>query len=115
MPKTYDCDKHDSRRARTSYCPDCMEAFANRRDPNTMTGDERAAEFRWWGEVLTIPFSDLHQRIEELVGRTVWTHEMGTSGIGRLIEEARTREHPTPQEIINRIPPEKRIVVVTDE
>lgn len=115
MAKSYDCDKHNGQKGLTSYCPDCMEAFANRRDANTMTGDERAAEFRWWGEILTIPFSDLHQRIEELVGRNVWTHEMaGQAAVDRLIEESRTRQHPTPQEIFDQIPPEKRIIVVTE-
>jgi hypothetical protein len=112
MAKTYDCDKHPAQQALSSYCPDCMEVFANRRDPNTMTGDERAAELTWWGAILTIPFGDLHQRIEELVGRGVFTHEL--VGWPRLIEEARTRQHPTPQEILDQIPPEKRIIVVTD-
>src|SRR5688572_14752915 len=108
MAKTFQCDKHPSQTKLSAACPDCSEAFANRRDPNAMTGDERAAELRWWGTIVTIPFGDLHQRIEELVGRGVMTHEI--IGWDRLIEEARTRVHPTPQEILNQIPPEKRIV-----
>lgn len=110
MAKTYICPNHQ--RELSAECPDCMEAFTNRRDPNIMTGDERAAELRWWGDILTIPFGDLHQRIEELVGRGVFTHEM--IGWDRSIEEARTRKHPTPNEILNQIPPEKRIIVITD-
>jgi hypothetical protein len=113
MPKTYTCPNHQ--RTLTSYCPDCCEAFANRRDPDTMTGDERAAELRWWGDILTIPFSDLHQRYEELVGRGIFTHEFaGEAAVELLIEEARTREHPTPGEILNKIPAHKRIIVELD-
>lgn len=117
MSKTYQCDKHPGQEGLTSYCPDCMEAFANRRAPDAMTGDERGAELMWWGTILTIPFDDLHQRIQELVGRSVWTHELaGQAAFDRLVEEARTREHPTPQEIFDQIPPEKRIVVrLTDD
>ena len=109
MPKTYICPNHH--RELSNYCPDCIEAFSNRRDPNAMTGDERAAEFDFWGPICTIPFGDIHQRIEELVGRGVFPHEMETSSIERLTEEARTRQHPTPQAIFDQIPPEKRIIV----
>lgn len=74
MAKVYICDKHG--KPQESFCPDCMEAFENRRDASTMTPEERASEFEWWGSMLTIPFSDLHKRIEELAGRSVWTHEL---------------------------------------
>jgi len=40
-----------------------------------MTPKERAAELMRWGNILTIPFDKVHQRAEELVGRSVWTHE----------------------------------------
>lgn len=113
MSNTYQCDKHGTTHKRGEFCPDCAEAFASRRDPDTMTGDERAAELIWWGEILTIPFGDLHQRYEELVGRPVWTHEFATPA--SLIEEARTRAHPTPQEILNKIPSHMRVIVVEVE
>lgn len=108
----YICPNHQ--RVLSDCCPDCVEAFVNRRDPNTMTGDERAAEFDFWGPICTIPFGDIHQRIDELVGRNTWTHEL--SDPDRLREEARTRRHPTPQEIFDQIPEGKRIIVVrTDD
>lgn len=109
--KTYVCPNHQ--RNVSGPCPDCVEAFANRRNPNTMTGDERAAEFDFWGPILTIPMGDLHQRIDELVGRNTWTHELANPD--RLREEARTRHHPTPQEIFDQIPPEKRIIATLDD
>ena len=110
---TYQCDKHPGQSALTDYCPDCMEVFANRRNPDEMTGDQRAAEFRWWGTILTIPFDNLHQRIQELVGRPVWTHELaGRAAVDLLIEEARIRKHPTMAEILDKLPQGKRVIVI---
>lgn len=57
-------------------CPTCMAAFPNRRDVATMTVEERAQEFEQWVGVLEIDFSLMHQRLEELAGRPVWTHEL---------------------------------------
>jgi hypothetical protein len=103
MPtKPYVCDKHGSVHRRGDWCPDCVQAFANRRSPDTMTGEERAAEFRWWGTIVTIPWEDLNQRFSELVGRRIWTHEYATPAV--LIDEARTGTHPTAREIRDRIP-----------
>lgn len=108
--KTYQCEKHGTTHQRGSFCPDCAAAFANRRDPDTMTGEEREAELRWWGDILTIPFGDLHQRYEELVGRGIWTHEFANPE--PLIVEARTRTHPTPQEILAKIPSHVNVIAV---
>lgn len=58
-----------------------------------MTGDDRAAEVaRWLHEPMTVAFDVMHQRVEHLVGRPVWTHELATD---HIIEEARTWAHPT--------------------
>lgn len=111
---TYTCPNHQ--RVLSDVCPDCAEAFAHRRDPDTMTGDERAAEFDFWGPICTIPFGDIHQRLSELVGRPVFTHELaGDAACRKLQEEARTRVHPTPREILEQIPAHKRIVISLDE
>lgn len=74
-------------------CPACVERM--QRSVESMTGDERAAELEHWGEqVLTVEFADLHRRIEQLVGRPVWTHELGTVGWVNLVAEARSQQHP---------------------
>lgn len=74
-------------------CPECVAVM--QRPVSEMTGDARAAELEHWGSiVLTVEFSDLHKRIEELVGRPVWTHELGTDRFANLLREARTWEHP---------------------
>jgi len=110
MPENYACDKHGSSHQQGDGCPDCAEAFANRRSPDSMTPGEREAELRWWGTLLTIPFSDLHQRYGELVGRPIFTHEFADPDALRI--EARTRTHPTPQAILDKIPSHVRVIVV---
>lgn len=44
-----------------------------------MDKEERVRELRkLLEESLAVPFPEAHKRIEELVGRPVWTHEMAT-------------------------------------
>ncbi len=111
MAKTYICDKHGT--PQESSCSDCMEAFTNRRDASTMTPEDRASEFEWWGSILTIPFDDLHKRIEELAGRSVWTHELAHPE--QIIAEIRTGQRATLADVLDKIPASKRIVVAVDE
>jgi len=77
-----------------------------------MTGEERAKEMELLFGALEIPVRMVHERIEELVGRPVFTHEMGLNSDG-LIQEARNRQHPSLREVVDLIPPEKRIIVIT--
>lgn len=94
-----------------TWCPGCLAAFDYRQNVESMTGDERAAELEGWVGILEIPFDLMHQRFEELVGRPVYTHELGLNWEG-LVEEARNpRNRPTVEQIINLIPEEKRIVI----
>ena len=85
------CHIHETSCEDNQSCPDCVESYEALPDADTMTGDERATELEAWCGPLEIEFSLVHKRIQELVGRPVWTHEMGTSGMPRLMEEARTR------------------------
>lgn len=77
-----------------------------------MTPEERRAEYRSWGGILEIDFSKVHQRIEELVGRPVWTHELGTSGIPYLEHEILTGEHPGLDGVMAKLPHDKPIIPV---
>jgi hypothetical protein len=106
----YSCDKHGISVPAGTPCPDCVEAWTNRRAPNTMTVTERADEFRWWGNILTIPFPDMHKRIEELVGRPVWTHEL--SNPGALIDEIESGERATMETVVDKIPEGKPIIFI---
>lgn len=92
------------------WCPTCTAAFPERRNADQMTGDERAAELALWYGPLEIEFALMHQRIEELVGRPVWTHELIAEE--RLIEEARTRDHSKSAEVFTEFLKGKRAIVV---
>lgn len=93
-----------------SWCPTCVAAFPHRRDAATMAPEERLAEFDQH-RILEIPFDLLHRRIEELVGRPVWTHELASRNIERLRTEILSGEQPTMAQIVEKGPAEKRVVV----
>jgi hypothetical protein len=84
---TYTCPHHNLELE--DACPQCLEFLANPPAPDTMTGDERVAELLRWEGIVTVPFPLIHRRIEQLVGRPVWTNEMGSDGLLGLIAEAR--------------------------
>lgn len=95
--KTFTCPTHDVVVAitpDTKGCPDCNAFLDNPPDPAQMTGAERRAELDRWGRILTVSFDRMHGRIEALVGRPVWTHEMATGGWDALLDEAESWDHP---------------------
>jgi hypothetical protein len=102
----------------TDYCVNCS-AFYRGEQPikptrtDLMSGDDRAIEMEKLGGKLSIPFDLVHVRIEQLVGRGVYTHEMGLNWKG-LVEESRERNHPTIEQIIDLIPAEKRIIIISE-
>jgi len=79
-----------------------------------MTADERVAELKSIGGPIEVPFDLMHGRIEALVGRPVFRHEMGTTGWPNLLREARwDGDRASLEEIIELIPAEKRVVIET--
>jgi hypothetical protein len=95
-------------------CPVCTAEWENRRDAAAMSPEERAAEFDSWGPVLEIDFEKLHQRIEELVGRPVWTHELARTDL--LRHEILTGIRPSMEGILAKIPPHVDVIpIVIDD
>lgn len=93
-----------------------MAAFDSRRAVATMSPSERATELQLWSGPVEIPFRQIHRRIEELVGRPVWTHEMaGRQGFGALENEIMAGEPATMGDIVAKVPSEKLIVVELSE
>ncbi len=92
------------------FCAHCTAAFERRRDAEKMTGAQRAAEMEK-RRILEIPVPLAHKRIEELVGRSVLTHEISLNWDG-LVEEARSRKAPSMTDVIGLIPEDKRIIAV---
>jgi hypothetical protein len=90
-------------------CPECVAALS--KDVSVMDPGERAAEVRWWAEnVLTVPFADLHKRIEDLVGRPVWTHELANPDL--LAKEIETGCQSSLQDVLDKFPVDKPVIVV---
>ena len=94
-------------------CQTCIDAFPNRRDVKTMTVPERIEELKGWFGVLEIDFRLMHQRIEELMGRPVWTGEIAYPD--SLFRELESGERATLADVIDKVPHDKELfVVVTD-
>ena len=88
------------------------------KDARDMTGPERREELDRilhgkQDEVLT--FGECHHRIEELVGRPVWTHEIGLAPDRLLAEAAGEREHATVAEVLNDLLKAGKPVIVLGE
>jgi ferredoxin len=91
-------------------CPTCTAEWEDRSDAASMSPEERVAEFESWGSVLEIDFPKLHKRIEELVGRPVWTHELARPEL--LRHEILTGDHPTLEGVMAKLPADKPVIVV---
>lgn len=74
-------------------CPKCVEEYQALRHPDDMTDSEVEAEMNHWRGAMWIPFDLIHRRIELLVGRPVFTNELGLNYDG-LIAEAKNRLNP---------------------
>jgi len=85
-----------------NFCPTCLKDFETRTPADAMSLSERVAELRLLCGPLEIPIDKLHQRIEELMGRSVWTHELArfTSLIDAL-EASGEADHIPIEEVIS--------------
>jgi hypothetical protein len=110
MAERWTCERHSTEQVGPVPCPPCQQAFENRLPASELTGDERAAILQQLAAQVTIAFSDLHRWVEELVGRPVWTHEMGDWEA--LVEEARTQEHIGIEEVIAKLPWDKPVLLI---
>ena len=112
MSNAYTCPRH-SILIEGVPCPECLALWPNLPHPLEMSGEERVAEMTLLAGITTVPFSMIHQRIEALVGRPVYTHEIGTDWEGLVAEAGNQAPPATMQEIIELIPEPKRLVVET--
>ena len=71
------------------------------------------AIFQLFENKLCMPFGVFHEAMEKALGRPVYTHEFSSEGNERLKREILgEKSEPTMAEIINLIPPEKRILIL---
>lgn len=71
------------------------------------------AEFQLEQDRLCVPFDIFHKAIEETLGRPVFTHEFSLNREELKQELYGAKEAPTLEEIINLIPEDKRIIILT--
>lgn len=87
-------------------------AFYENKLYEKMSPKERA-QFQLVQDKLCMPFDVFHEAVEEALGRPVWTHEFAFNREGLIKELNGDQEPPTFEEIINLIPEDKRVIVVT--
>jgi hypothetical protein len=104
---TYTCEKHNISDL-VSWCPACVSEFENRQQPATQA--ERIAAFRTIPDQLTIPFSDIHQWMTEIMGRDVFTHEFARPDL--LLAELEDGHTATLNEVLGKLPADKPIILV---
>jgi hypothetical protein len=95
----YTCPKHNLTQSDVP-CPECQKVIES---PIPDTHEGRLAELHMWFfdiPILTVDFSDLHGRIEKLMGRQVWTHEFTSPET--LYHEMETRQTATFAEVFQK-------------
>ena len=75
---------------------------------------QEIVEFQLFTAELCCPFEVFHEAMEKVLNRSIWTHEFGLNYGGLVKEFLGETEAPTMDDIINMIPEEKRILVVTE-
>ena len=110
--KFFTCPFHGTRIER-KVGAECASCVTDMSAPVPTTAEGRAEELNHWYGPLTVTFSHLHERIESLMGRSVWTHELADKD--SLLTEIMNGDPATMDDILKKIPEEKRIVVVVNE
>lgn len=72
------------------------------------------AIFQLWEDKLCMPFNVFHEAMEKALGRPVFTHEFGLNRDGLKKELLGEAPAPSLEDIINLIPEDKRLIVITD-
>jgi hypothetical protein len=100
-------------------CVECTGNIAMRPPPSSMTGAERKKEvLDLLSRPLTVAFSLVWHRIDALVGRSTWNHEMAEPE--RLAQEAETWKHPSDLNAhalhtLEQLAGEKPVIIVDTE
>ena len=90
MTETFICKTHHIEVPASGHgCEQCYTEWEHRRPANEMTPDERVSELKRITAQLSIPMRETMVRVDELVGRSVYSHELGSAFFDLLCEEAR--------------------------
>jgi hypothetical protein len=86
----------------TEWCSNCIITYQNKTDPKSK--NEALEELKTIFDdnlICEIPFPMIHKRIETLMGRSVWSHELVERKL--LIKELETGMDITQEEIISKV------------
>lgn len=72
---------------------------------------EEICDVQLFTQELCMPFGDFQGAMEKALGRPVWTHEFGLDYDGLVAEYLGDRPHPTMEQIVGLLPPEKTILL----
>lgn len=72
------------------------------------------AGFQLFVKELCCPFSVFHEAVEKSLNRPVYTHEFGLNLDGIIEEFLGQKKAPTLMEIMDLIPADKRLIVITE-
>ena len=78
-----------------------------------MTYEERF-KFQLYQDFFCMPFDIFHESAEKTLDRPVWTHEFAFPELLKK-EYLGERETPSFEEIVNLIPKDKQIIIITEE
>jgi hypothetical protein len=110
----YTCQYHNCAVPNGAECKFCLEERAKLPPVESMTMNERETEFNYWLDrnQITVDWDTFKGRLDELLGRDIFTHELGTSGLPFLrAEMAGKKPHPqTLEETYGGIDPAKVLV-----
>lgn len=70
-------------------------------------------KFQLFTAEMCMPFPEFHKALEESLGRPVFTHELALNFDRIALEFLGEADAPTMQEIIDLIPEQKRIAIIT--
>lgn len=111
MSETFICGH--GRRVGDTPLPECVADVQGLSIPS---GPERGETLRRLIDApLCVPFSVVHEKVEALVGRPVWTHEFARPE--NLYREAATQEHPVDLEAhvigsLDQLAGDKPVIIV---
>lgn len=86
--------------------------FAEKEKWRDMTYEQRA-KFQMSHGLSCMPFDKFHEAVEKTLDRPVYTHEFGLNWEGLKSELFDGKEPPSMEELIDMLPPDKTMVVVT--
>lgn len=89
---------------------ECLACVADMLLPVPTSTMGRVLEMQRWFGVVTVTFSRIHTRLEELIGRAVWTHEFAQPEL--LYAEVCKGDTITMDEIIGKFPADKSVIIL---